>query len=431
MTTQALGHYEILPEDGEQELLALVRAPQPDLAGTLCRANEALEREGSGWRLEAEEGGTHPFVIPLEVTFRQPAGVRPLPGTAELARFLDTLRLAVPLFADVMLFPSPGHKPHAGPPPLTRGDFNRVPVAVLAEPPRRSAAAAGRRPVVALLDTSVDPHPWLGEPDQRLGGDGFWVDARSLGWDPGPRVHSPAPPDGPELGDNEGHGTFSAGLVRQVAPDAQVLAVRVIPDRGQVHGDHVLNALAWLAADSRLVDGDVVCLPAGLRPGLPTDRTFLEWLAEVLELLAGRGVRVVAAAGNDGRSEPVYPAAFAASAGVPDGVRVVSVGATNPDGKTPAYFSNHGSWVTRWEVGTSVVSTFPRVNGGAAPELVAGPGPSDPAGFERRSADPDDFSGGFARWSGTSFAAAICAARLARAGSVPAPPAGVAPAVLR
>ena len=282
-------------------------------------------------------------------------------------------------------------------------------------------------------------HPWLGPPDPSLGGAGFWVDAQSLGWDPGPRVHSPAPPDGPELGDNEGHGTFSAGLVRQVAPDAQVLAVRIIPDRGEVYGDHVLNALAWLAGPTgpdeedspRLVEGDVVCLPAGFRPELPTDGSFLQWLADVLEPLARRGVRVVAAAGNDGRPEAVYPAAFAVSPGVPDSVRVVSVGALNPDGKTPAYFSNHGPWVSRWEIGTSVVSTFPMVDGGAAPELVAGAGPADPAGFERRSADPDDFTGGFARWSGTSFAAAICAARLVRGGSGPAAPSDRAAAALR
>jgi serine protease len=297
------------------------------------------------------------------------------------------------------------HKTVSGPTGLTRGDLGRVPVTMPWEPPPRPGAT-GRRTVVALLDTAVEPHRWLGEPDAELGGDGFWVDARRLGWNPGPRLPQPPARGGVfarALAEYEGHGTFNAGLIRQIAPAAQLLAVHTIADDGEIHGDHVLNALAWLT--DHLQAGDVVCLPFGWRPALTADKRFLALLAEVLGRLADQRVLVVAAAGNDGGEAPIYPAAFAGSGGTPADYRIRSVGALNVEhDPAPAYYSNSGEWVTAWEVGTSLVSAFPAVNAGAAPEYE---------GRGRRSADPDDFSSGTARWSGTSFAAAVHAAKAA------------------
>jgi ferredoxin len=141
-------------------------------------------------------------------------------------------------------------------------------------------------------------------------------------------------------------------------------------------------------------------------------RTVLFPTGDELGELGQRDIVVVAAAGNDGEPYPVYPAAFAVAPQQPR-TPLVSVGALNTNGRTRAEFSNYGDdlyghWVTAWEVGTSVVSTFPPVDGAARPELV-----SEGEG-NRESADPDDFTGGFARWSGTSFAATIYAAKLAQ-----------------
>ena len=92
--------------------------------------------------------------------------------------------------------------------------------------------------------------------------------------------------------------------------------------------------------------------------------------------LRSQGVALVASAGNDASCTPSYPAAFAS---------VTSVGALGPDG--PATFSNYGSWVDACADGVDLVSTF----------------------FE---VEPFD---GWARWSGTSFAAAVVTAALADA----------------
>jgi subtilisin family serine protease len=90
---------------------------------------------------------------------------------------------------------------------------------------------------------------------------------------------------------------------------------------------------------------------------------------------------------------------------------VLSVGALNPDG-TVALFSNGGDWVTNWRPGAALVSTFPvTFNGSEQPSIAF----VDPDGHDRATIDPDNFSGGFGTWSGTSFAAPILAAELAQA----------------
>lgn len=373
--------------------------------------------EDSGWSLRRESPPgrvPEPEVVTL-VLFDGSRGAEPVPS---LAAILESLYGPnVPKWVkDLVLTGTPAGKPSA----ITRGEFGRIPTAMVqaGPPPRRPLLAIphGRRPVVAILDTRVDPnHPWLGPADAVLGGEGFWVSARHLGWRPGAK--GPKARDGQQasgrlagqLDSHEGHGTFVAGLIRQVAPDAQVLALDLMHDDGTVHADDLLNGVGWLRDEvsSGRHAIDVVCLTLTYQPAVPEDMTFISWLGRILGELGQLGVRVVAAAGNDGTDEPNYPAAFA-DAGNPPATPLVSVGAYNPNGTTVSYYSNHGSWVTTFAVGTSLVSTFPKVDSGARPELG-----SPTLSTRTESIDPDDFTGGFARWSGTSFAAAVYAAHLA------------------
>jgi len=123
----------------------------------------------------------------------------------------------------------------------------------------------------------------------------------------------------------------------------------------------------------------------------------------------------VCSAGNDATARPMFPAAFAPWAdhkgGVPASdnmVPVVSVGALNPNG-TDALFSNAGPWVRAYAPGAALLSTLPSsFQGGLQPAAR-----TEAYTRVRESIDPDDFRGGFAVWSGTSFAAPLFAGRVA------------------
>jgi hypothetical protein len=331
------------------------------------------------------------------------------------------------------------------------GGDTRAPVTVcLRAPDRREPGALGsRRPVVAVLDTGVRAHPWLDVRADPAGGyildpvDGFVMDdpgiqaviyaearyaanqqgdhSRQLiadAWD-GPVAGDPLVG---ELNDATGHGTFIAGIVRQAAPDARVLAIRIMHSDDVVYEGDLLCALALLVdriaaaeAGSPAAMVDVVSLSLGYFDESSADVTYGRGLWQVIQLLLDLGVAVVAAAGNYSTRRRFYPAAFSLQ---PSPVPVISVGALNPNG-SKALFSDGGRWVRAWAAGAAVVSTYPDdVNGSLTPQVRvhAHPGRLSPeAGRpdDREALDPDDFRGGFATWSGTSFAAPLIAAHIA------------------
>jgi subtilisin family serine protease len=336
---------------------------------------------------------------------------------------------------------------------LFNGGDPRTPVAVFLDPPPRRPARYckshyGRRPVVAVVDTGVRAHPWLdvtteqaavaGSPPDRFVAidDKIQADihkeserAKADG-DKRRRVLKDAwdqpIADNPligELNDALGHGTFIAGIVRQVAPDARVLAVRATSSDNILYEGDIICALRHLAKRiARAEPGDlaaqvdVVSLSFGFYSESRHDRMKISGLWRAIEVLLWLGVVVVASAGNDATSRRCYPAAFALEPVPADQVPVISVGALNPNG-TKAMFSNDGRWVTAWAPGACVVSTYPTdVDGSRTPELRIPVNREPPEEWPpgREALDPDDFSAGFAIWSGTSFSAPYAAALVCR-----------------
>jgi len=279
----------------------------------------------------------------------------------------------------------------AGDPPITVS-LNHVLVGLPhpwggpAGPP--SATAAHRRldpaaeravPDIAVLDTGVPSHKLLSAWHPNL-------DA-AIRRDPGnPVFHDDEDrlyPAGaaPVLGAEAGHGTFIAGLVRRVAPDLVISPYAVLDPDGI--GDDVWVARALLSVGTRPMAVPVINLSLG---GYTFDDNPPAVTKAVLNQLP-RTTVVVAAAGNDGIDRPWWPAAFA------DVVAVAAV--DDADGVVaPTAWSNYGPWVDVCTVGLDLLSTY-----------VEGTYPSGPT-----FAGPHPF----ARWSGTSFAAPLVAAEIAR-----------------
>lgn len=338
---------------------------------------------------------------------------------------------------------------------LYGGCDGRTPVEVCVEAPTRQptelcASRYGRRPVVTVLDTGVREHPWLNVTADPAAPGGYTTaasgfvavdqgiqdllyqhgqNAAAAGDQPRHLIRYPwdrpvtAEPLIGELDTHTGHGTFIAGIIRQIAPDARVLSLRIMHSDGIVYEGDLLYALSLLADRvSAALQGDlsqmidVVSLSLGDFSETPADQAYSFALWQVIEPLLEMGVVVTAAAGNYSTSRRFYPAAFTDLATPAGSVPIISIAALNPNG-SKALFSDGGHWVRAWAPGAALLSTFPAdINGSRDPEvsLPGRPGSAGAPGRERAALDPDDFRSGFALWSGTSFAAPYLAAQLAR-----------------
>ncbi len=197
--------------------------------------------------------------------------------------------------------------------------------------------ATGAGAVVAVLDTGIDlDHPWL---ESRIAPGGYdYVDDDAT---PG-EVSDGLDQDGAGgVDDAYGHGSFVAGVVALVAPDARILPQRVLDSEGQ--GDVFTVAEAVFDATAR--GADVINMSFGM-----VDKVESKVLKEAFKAAQKKGVVVVAAAGNDGSGAEHYPAAV-------DGV--VSVAALDADAVRLAPFSAHGKWVDLAAPGVDIISTVP------------------------------------------------------------------------
>jgi subtilisin family serine protease len=273
----------------------------------------------------------------------------------------------------------PNHVAAAG--PVGKGVLGlAAPQATTVDPgPRPAADDRGAGISVAVVDTGVDPaavaadHGWLAGIAVEDGPDGN----RDL-------LDSVPAPDG-HLDDAAGHGTFVAGLVRQMAPACEVLALKALDSDGLGTELSVAEALFRLAESDvapQVVNLSLACVAGeGLAP-IAIDAA--------LDALAERhpDTVVVAAAGNDGKTVPTWPAAQKG---------VVAVGAG--DGLRSASYSNRGYWVDYTVPADGIVSTYVR-------------GTRPATGTDGRGA-PQRFDGDYAAWTGTSFAAPQVAGTLA------------------
>jgi len=193
--------------------------------------------------------------------------------------------------------------------------------------------STGSSVVVAVLDTGVQlDHPALAP--QLVAGYDF-VDDDTVPADEGNGLDD----DGDELIDEAvGHGTHVAGIVLLVAPESQIMPLRVLNSDGVGSVFDVAEAMIYATDQGAQVLN--MSLGTSLQSGV---------LQEAADYARSAGVMIVAAAGNLDSAEPQYPAADEG---------VIAVAAVDEQ-RLKTSFSNYGSWVDLSMPGESIYSTFP------------------------------------------------------------------------
>ncbi|MEE8575698.1 MAG: S8 family serine peptidase, partial [candidate division Zixibacteria bacterium] len=144
------------------------------------------------------------------------------------------------------------------------------------------------------------------------------------------------PMDKPD-GEISGHGTFVAGVVQLVAPQAELAAYRVFDENGFGNGFDVALAIFKAVEEGC----DVINLSLVLKSRHLAVR-------DAINYAVGQGVAVIAAAGNNAQSGVVYPAAEAGA---------IAVAAIDSQ-LTLADFSNYGDYIDVCAPGTEVYSAY-------------------------------------------------------------------------
>ena len=144
-----------------------------------------------------------------------------------------------------------------------------------------------------------------------------------------------------------GHGTMTCGLVHLVAPTTKILPLKAFASNGSGYLSNIVAALYYAVSHN----ANIVNMSFDMSTPSPA-------LTQAASYANQKGIVLVAAAGNESTSAPVYPAAL-------DG-KVAGIASTS-DYDSRSSFSNYGStdvWIAA--PGEYIISTFPGGTYGSA-----------------------------------------------------------------
>jgi serine protease AprX len=143
---------------------------------------------------------------------------------------------------------------------------------------------------VAVLDSGIAPVNDLTQPTSRLLASVDFVDGGTAHRDPGGHGTHVA-------GIIAGNGYDSDGALKGVAPDANIVSVRVINEHGKARASAIIAGIQWCVANRDTYNIRVMNLSLG---GTPSGSYKNDLLAAAVEMAWKAGIVVVTAAGNHG-----------------------------------------------------------------------------------------------------------------------------------
>ncbi len=196
----------------------------------------------------------------------------------------------------------------------------------------------GNGTFVCVLDTGIDyTHGDLGG----CFGEGCKV---AGGWD---FVNNDADPM-----DDHGHGTHVTGIVaangvlRGVAPDAKLFALKVCSSSEGCSGSAMIAGVDW--CNNKSSEYNIVAITMSIGEGKYNEKTCPIWMDEVIDTAHDLGIAVTVASGNEGHSNGIsYPACSP---------NAISVGSTTK-ADVISYFTNTGSLLDVLAPGGGIFST--------------------------------------------------------------------------
>ena len=229
--------------------------------------------------------------------------------------------------------------------------------------------------IVAVIDTGIDrnhpdikDHLWTdpGEvPNDNVDNDNDGLVDDVFGWNFFDSTQDTMEQRASTQTSIAGHGTFIAGLIALIAPNAKIMPIRAFSPDGVSDAFSVAQGIKY-AVDH---GARVINLSFGSTEDTPVMHDAVTYAHQ-------RGVLLVAAVGNEDKgndSAPQFPANWS--------VEVMAIAAID-DNNRKAGFSNYGSHVSVSAPGVNLISLYPQINNA-----------------------PD-----YATWSGTSFAAPLATA---------------------